>query len=132
MPRRTPPMARGSDPSALLAADSPPGIEDQLQILDLAQLVIDRQQRLDDVLDLARHAIELLKRHALQLASDLLVQAQEVSKSTRCREAAVHLVIGGEDAVDQFADLLGHDRTPSRCGKRSNRGDTWKAIPVPR
>ena len=61
------------------------------QILNLPQLVVDRQEGFDDVLDLTRHPIELLERHALQLAPHLLVQAEDAPQAPS----------GGEPGVDR-------------------------------
>src|SRR5690242_5417690 len=92
---RTEPRHRCSqaERARLLIALARSGLEDQLQILDFTELVIDREQGLDHVLDLARHAVQLLKRHAFQLASDLLVETEDGAEAAGRREPRVDLVV---------------------------------------
>src|SRR5690242_11559920 len=78
----------------LLIALPRPGLEYQLQILNLAELVIDREQGLDHVLDLARHSVELLERDTFQFAADLFVQAENGAEAAGRRETRVDLVVG--------------------------------------
>src|SRR4029077_5412304 len=69
-----------------------PRLEGELQVVDLAQLVVHLEEGLDDRLDLLGHAVELLERDPLEFSANLLVEIQQAPEPAPPGEPAVPLV----------------------------------------
>src|SRR6185503_11593858 len=76
------------------------GVESDLQVVHLPQLVVHLQQAVDHGLDLLRHSIEFLVRHSCELTTDLLVQRDDAPEPPDLHESTIDLLVGGEDAFE--------------------------------
>src|SRR6185436_11415977 len=76
------------------------GVESDLQVVHLPQLVVHLQQAVDHGLDLLRHSIELLVRHACELTTDLFVERDDASEPPDLPEPTIDLLVRGEDAFE--------------------------------
>src|SRR5262249_24143876 len=100
------PSRGGALPVPRAPPPPPAGLAGKLKIVDFAQFVFHLEKRLDDVLDLERHAVQFLERDPFQLAAYLLVEVEEATEPTGRHEAPVHVLVGGHDPLQAVSDVL--------------------------